>query len=88
MASASDQYTKDKTQFIFRIAKGFLEEYDERVNDSMPDELLRIPYENIVYIGDSATDIPCMRLVKNKGAAILSVFFDPKKITEESLPVV
>ena len=34
----------NKTQFIFRIAKGFLEEYDERVNDSMPDELLRIPY--------------------------------------------
>lgn len=26
----------NKTQFIFRIAKGFLEEYDERVNDSMP----------------------------------------------------
>lgn len=57
----------NKTQFIFRIAKGFLEEYDERVNDSMPDEMLRIPYENIVYIGDSATDIPCMRLVKSKG---------------------
>lgn len=57
----------NKTQFIFRIAKGFLEEYDERVNDSMPEENLRIPYENIVYIGDSATDIPCMRLVKSKG---------------------
>ena len=33
----------NKTQFIFRIAKGFLEEYDERVNDSMPEEGLRIP---------------------------------------------
>lgn len=68
----------NKTQFIFRIAKGYLEEYDERVNDSMSDEMLRIPYENIVYIGDSATDIPCMRLVKSKGGYSIGVF-DPLK---------
>lgn len=68
----------NKTQFIFRIAKGCLEEYDERVNDSMADENLRIPYENIVYIGDSATDVPCMRLVKSKGGYSIGVF-DPEK---------
>lgn len=68
----------NKTQFIFRIAKGFLEEYDERVNDTMSDEKLRIPYENIVYIGDSATDIPCMRLVKSKGGYSIGVY-DPLK---------
>lgn len=66
----------NKTQFIFRIAKGIMEEYDERVNDSMQDAMLRIPYENIVYIGDSATDIPCMRLVKSKGGYSIGVF-DP-----------
>jgi hypothetical protein len=68
----------NKTQYIFRIAKGVLEEYDERVNDSMPDSKLRIPYENIVYIGDSATDIPCMRLVKSKGGYSIGVY-DPVK---------
>jgi len=68
----------NKTQFIFRIAKGCFEEYDERVNDSMDDEQLYIPYENIVYIGDSATDIPCMRLVKSKGGYSIGVF-DPVK---------
>lgn len=68
----------NKTQFIFRIAKGYLEEWDERVNDSMEDSKLRIPYENIIYIGDSATDIPCMRLVKNKGGYSIGVF-DPEK---------
>ena len=67
-----------KTQYIFRIAKGILNEYDERVNDSMPPEQLRIPYENIVYIGDSATDIPCMRLVKSKGGYSIGVY-DPRK---------
>jgi phosphoserine phosphatase len=66
----------NKTQFIFRIAKGFLEEHDERVNDSV--QAKYIPYENLVYIGDSATDIPCMRLVKSKGGYSIGVF-DPEK---------
>ena len=68
----------NKTQYIFRIAKGFMEEYDERVNDSVKDKTLYIPYENFVYIGDSATDIPCMRLVKSKGGYSIGVF-DPVK---------
>ena len=68
----------NKTQYIFRIAKGCFEEYDERVNDSMSADQLYIPYENIVYIGDSATDIPCMRLVKSKGGFSIGVF-DPEK---------
>ena len=55
-----------------------MEEYDERVNDSRPEENLRIPYENLVYIGDSATDIPCMRLVKSKGGYSVGVY-DPEK---------
>ena len=68
----------NKTQYIFRIAKGFLEEHDERVNDSMKEKTMYIPYENFVYIGDSATDIPCMRLVKSKGGHSIGVF-DPVK---------
>ena len=66
-----------ETSFLF-IAKGFYEEYDERVNNSMNDDALTIPYENIVYIGDSATDIPCMRLVKSKGGYSIGVY-DPEK---------
>lgn len=68
----------NKTQFIFRIAKGKFEEFDESVNDSTPENAMYIPYENIVYIGDSATDIPCMRLVKSKGGYSIGVF-DPTK---------
>lgn len=74
----------NKTQFIFRIAKGIFEEYDERVNDSMSEDQLYIPYENIVYIGDSATDIPCMRLVKSKGGYSIGVF-DPQKNTRKKV---
>lgn len=68
----------NKTQYIFRIAKGILEEWDERVNESMSASNLAIPYENIVYIGDSETDIPCMRLVKNKNGYAIGVF-DPNQ---------
>lgn len=64
----------NKTQYIFRIAKGILEEWDEKVNESMSASKLAIPYENIVYIGDSETDIPCMRLVKNKHGYAIGVF--------------
>lgn len=67
----------NKTQFLFRIAKGKFEEYDESVNESMSDDELYIPYQNIVYIGDSDTDIPCMRLVKSKGGYSIGVF-DPQ----------
>ena len=45
---------------------------------SMDKSMLAIPYENIVYIGDSETDIPCMRLVKSKGGYSIGVF-DPEK---------
>ena len=65
-----------KTQFIFRIAKGYLEEYDTRVNDSLPHDERNVDYENIVYIGDSDTDIPCMTLVKQKGGYSIGVY-DP-----------
>ena len=42
------------------------------------------PYENIVYIGDSATDIPCMRLVKSRGGYSIGVF-DPQKDTRKKV---
>ena len=50
----------------------------------MPESALVTPYENIVYIGDSATDIPCMRLVKSKGGYSIGVF-DPEKNKREKV---
>lgn len=61
----------NKTQFLYRINKGILNVIDDRVNDNMEHELRPIPFSQIIYIGDSQTDIPCMRLVmKNDGTAI------------------
>lgn len=68
----------NKTQYIFRIAKGAFDENDEAVNQNFADEQLHIPYENMIYIGDSETDIPCMKLVKSKGGYAIGVF-DPER---------
>ena len=41
-----------------------------------PPEQLRVPFRNIVYIGDSDTDIPCMKLVNSYGGHSIGVY-DP-----------
>lgn len=64
-------YTQ-KTQFFFRIAKGATNiKDDDTVNEKVAGHALRIPYTNIVYIGDGMTDVACMTLVnKNRGYSI------------------
>lgn len=60
-----------KTQFLFRIEKGTLDVNDSAVNDYFEPENIRIPFRNMIYIGDSDTDIPCMKLINaNSGHSI------------------
>lgn len=63
-----------KTQFLFRIEKGVLDINDPGVNESFSPEELRVPFRNIVYIGDSDTDIPCMKLVNSYGGHSIGVY--------------
>ena len=37
-------------------------------------EEMRVPFRNIVYIGDSDTDIPCMKLVTSYGGHSIGVY--------------
>ena len=64
----------NKTQFLFRIEKGVLDVNDDRVNNYFPPEEIRVPFRNMVYIGDSATDIPCMKLVNTYGGYSIGVY--------------
>lgn len=66
-----------KTQFLFRIEKGVLDVNDPGVNDYFPPEDRRVPFRNMVYIGDSDTDIPCMKLVNSYGGHSIGVY-DPE----------
>ena len=75
----------NKTQFIFRIAKGTFDENDESVNRSMPPERLHLPYRNLIYIGDSETDIPSMKVVRNKGGSAIGVYDPTTKYKDKVL---
>lgn len=64
----------NKTQFLFRIEKGVLDINDQGINDYFPPEDIRVPFRNMVYIGDSDTDIPCMKLVNTYGGHSIGVY--------------
>lgn len=65
----------NKTQFLFRIEKGCLDINDHAgVNEYIPPEDIRVPLRNIVYFGDSDTDIPCMKLVNSYGGHAIGVY--------------
>jgi len=64
----------NKTQFLFRISKGVLDVNDDAVNDYFAPEEIRVPFKNMVYIGDSETDIPCMKLVHSYGGHSIGVY--------------
>lgn len=60
-----------KTQYLYRISKGTLNHNDDTVN--MRVETKRVPFRNIVYLGDGLTDVPCMAIVHEKGGKSIAV---------------
>lgn len=69
----------NKTQFLFRIVKGVLDVNDSKVNDFFKPEDQHVPFRNMVYIGDSDTDIPCMKLVNVNGGHSIGVYHPETK---------
>lgn len=64
-----------KTQYLFRINKGVLDETNDfDLNRSTPDEEKYIPFSNMVYFGDGLTDVPSMKVVKNNGGYTVAVY--------------
>jgi phosphoserine phosphatase len=67
-----------KTQFLFRINKGVINNWDNRsVNKWIKMDERPIPFERMIFIGDGDTDIPSMKMVRlQKGHSI--AVFDPE----------
>lgn len=78
-------YTQ-KTQFVFRISKGVEKiDDDDAVNNKMSKDKRRVFYQNMIYVGDGITDIPCMQLVKDKGGKSIAIYQDIKKVNASKL---
>ncbi len=66
-----------KTQYLFRVNKGAHDLEDSSViNKFVPPEQRPVPFQNMIYIGDGETDVPCFRLVKDLGGLSIAVFDD------------
>lgn len=76
-----------KTQFLFRINKGVLtidSKSADKLNQYTPENQRRVPFRNMIYIGDGLTDVPCMKLVKSNGGQSIAVY-DQGKDREAAL---
>ena len=69
-----------KTQFLYRINKGVLDVTEnDGLNEFMPEEKRRVPFRNMIYIGDGMTDVPCMRIVRTNGGCSIAVYQERKE---------
>lgn len=73
-----------KTQFIFKINKGIFSSRDaNKVNESISDDKKRIPFTQMIYVGDGETDVPCMKIVNMFGGHSIAVY-DPENKKKKS----
>ena len=75
-----------KTQFVYRINKGVLDVSDDKtLNDSMPDDSKRIPFVNMIYMGDGLSDVPCMKMMRAYGGQAIAVYQSANRAGVEEL---
>ena len=75
-----------KTQFVYRINKGVLDVSDDKtLNDSMPDDSKRVPFPNMIYMGDGLSDVPCMKMMRAYGGQAIAVYQESNRPGVEDL---
>ena len=75
-----------KTQFVYRINKGVLDISDDKtLNDSMPDDSKRVPFTNMIYVGDGLSDVPCMKMMRTNGGQAIAVYQESNRLGVEDL---
>lgn len=63
-----------KTQYLYRISKGCLDETDLAVNEKVPHDKRVMTFKQILYVGDGMTDVPCMATLRKFGGQAVAVY--------------
>ena len=66
----------EKTKFVFAINKGITSNIREKpydVNDFIPIEERRIQFEDMIYLGDGPSDIPCFSMIEKMGGTSIAI---------------
>ncbi len=68
----------DKTRYIFQIQKGIIGEAAKGkpfdVNKKLSPEQIRVPMNQMIFVGDGYTDIPCFSMIKKEGGISIAVY--------------
>lgn len=73
-----------KTRYLFEINKGLLKDGVEKpfaVNEHVAEADRRVPFENMIYVGDGLTDVPSFSLIKARGGIAFAVV-DPTRLSK------
>lgn len=74
----------NKTQFIFRINRGILNNIDDNIlNGYFPQERRAVPYKNMIYIGDGFTDVPSMKTMNEKKGYAIAVYSEKEETAKK-----
>ncbi len=67
----------EKTRYLFEINKGLRPQDTARnqylVNQHIEESKRRIPLQNMIYVGDGLTDIPCFSLIQKNGGTAFGI---------------
>ena len=67
----------DKTRYLFHISKGLVDAASRMrpfdVNRKVPSASLRVPFDQMVFVGDGYTDIPGFSQVRGQGGVAIGV---------------
>lgn len=69
-----------KLQYVYRVRKNILDDLASTVeiNEKLSQDKV-LPFEYIIYIGDSQTDIPSFKVIKQNGGASICVYDSTQK---------
>jgi hypothetical protein len=67
----------EKTRFVFNIEKGLVGDHFRNqpyaVNNPMGPDERPVPMENMIYLGDGPSDIPCMSIIGRAGGYVIGI---------------